>query len=76
MTAANVPMWTDSTKMDRLMNADEVAEHLGVKKQTLYAWRLTPGRGPRAIRVGRYLRWRMSEITAFEETNLEPMSAR
>jgi predicted DNA-binding transcriptional regulator AlpA len=44
-----------------LASAQQVSEHLGVPVQSLYAWRHR-GVGPRAIRVGRHLRWRWEEI--------------
>lgn len=47
--------------MDRLMTADELAEYLGVPVGTLYVWRVR-GRGPRAARVGRYLRYRRVDV--------------
>ncbi len=70
----NNPIWVGQEKLDRLLSADEVAEHLGVKKQTLYRWRME-GKGPRAIRIGKFLRWKMSEITAFEESMLDPVAS-
>ncbi len=39
----------------------EVAAYLGVPVQTLYVWR-TKGAGPRAVRVGKHLRWRWSDV--------------
>ncbi len=40
---------------------DDVANYLGVPKQTVYSWRKT-GYGPTAIRVGKHLRWRASVV--------------
>lgn len=68
------PMWSDSRKLDRLIDVDELAESLGVKKQTLYRWRLD-GRGPRAIRVGKFLRYRLSDVIAWQESQLDPKVA-
>jgi predicted DNA-binding transcriptional regulator AlpA len=45
------PLWT----------ADDVAAFLRVPVQTLYSWR-TQRRGPRARRVGKYLRYRPEDV--------------
>ncbi|MDP9458993.1 MAG: helix-turn-helix domain-containing protein [Actinomycetota bacterium] len=42
----------------------EVAAYLGVPVQTLYVWR-TKGVGPRAVRVGKHLRYRWSDVDAW-----------
>lgn len=44
-----------------LWGIDDVANYLGVPKQTVYSWRKT-GYGPTAIRVGKHLRWRASVV--------------
>lgn len=46
---------------DRLLTIDEVSEWLATPKQTIYGWRYK-GIGPPAIRVGRTLRYRASDI--------------
>lgn len=38
-----------------------MARYLNVPKQTIYSWRKT-GYGPRAIRVGKHLRWRAAVV--------------
>ncbi len=50
--------------MERLLTADEVAAFLQVPRATLYAWRYQ-SKGPPAIRVGRYLRYRAADIEAW-----------
>lgn len=50
--------------MTRLLWTDEVAEILGVPVATVYAWRLR-GTGPRALKVGRYLRYREQDVAAW-----------
>ena len=48
--------------LDRLIDAPNTAERLGVSVRTLR--RLTDaGHGPKPIRVGRCLRWRLSEVS-------------
>lgn len=44
-----------------LWNIDDVANYLGVPKQTVYAWRTT-GYGPQGFRVGKHLRWRATTV--------------
>lgn len=44
-----------------LATAEEVATHLGVPVDTLYAWRHRRT-GPRALKVGRHLRYRWEDI--------------
>jgi excisionase family DNA binding protein len=54
--------------MERLLTADEVAAFLQVPRATLYAWRYQ-GKGPPAIRVGRYLRYRSADIETWISEN-------
>lgn len=44
-----------------LWNIEDVANYLGVPKQTVYAWR-TSGYGPQGFRVGKHLRWRATTV--------------
>jgi len=45
----------------RLRTAGEVADYLRVSVQQLYTWRYL-GRGPRAAKVGRHLRYRDEDV--------------
>ncbi len=56
---------------DRLLGVSEVAEWLNVPVATLYQWR-TRGDGPRGIRVGRYVKFRRSDIDAWIERQADP----
>jgi excisionase family DNA binding protein len=47
-----------------LWTVDQVADYLGVPKQTVYCWR-TSGYGPVGFRVGKHLRWRASTVIAW-----------
>lgn len=47
--------------LEPVLTTSELAAHLGVPVQTLHDLRHT-GRGPRGFRVGRELRYRLSEI--------------
>jgi excisionase family DNA binding protein len=50
--------------LDRVVTLSQLAAQLGVNVQTLYDLR-SQGRGPRGFRVGRELRFRVSEIAAW-----------
>lgn len=45
----------------RLLSTDEVARLLVVPVTTLYTWRYK-GTGPKAYRVGKHLRYRLSDV--------------
>ena len=45
----------------QLLTARDIAEYLGVSVQTIYWWR-SKGRGPKGIRIGRHLRFRMTDF--------------
>ena len=47
-----------------LWTIDQVADYLGVPKQTVYCWR-TSGYGPTGFRVGKHVRWRASSVIAW-----------
>lgn len=46
---------------DHLDTPERLAEYLGIPVKTLYQWRHR-GVGPRAIKVGRHLRYRPSDV--------------
>lgn len=47
-----------------LWDIDDVANYLGVPKQTVYSWRTT-GYGPKGIRIGKHLRWRTATVISW-----------
>jgi predicted DNA-binding transcriptional regulator AlpA len=54
-----------------LLGVEEVSQLLGIPKATLYRWHSlstsdTP-QGPRAFRMGRYLRYTLEEVRSFIE---------
>lgn len=49
---------------DRLWTAQEVADYLRVSVQQIHTWRYL-GRGPRAMKAGRNLRFRQSDVDAW-----------
>lgn len=65
-TAPTLPVQRPSKPMDysELWTIAEVANYLGVPKQTIYSWRHT-GYGPKGFRVGKHLRWRSVVVIAW-----------
>jgi excisionase family DNA binding protein len=49
-----------------LLRPEDVAAYLGVPVKTLYSWRHV-GRGPRASRVGKHLRYRQEDVDRWLE---------
>ena len=58
---------------DRLLTADDLANFLGVPIKTLYAWRYH-GEGPVGFRVGRYIRYRRTDVEAWIERQLDSVA--
>lgn len=54
--------------MTRLRTPEDLSDLVGVPVQTLYAWR-TRGKGPKALKIGRHLRYRESDIEAWLRDN-------
>lgn len=55
------PLWT----------VEQLADYLTVPKATLYNWRCQ-NKGPASIKVGKYLRYRRSEVEKWLETLTSP----
>jgi predicted DNA-binding transcriptional regulator AlpA len=60
-TAGLSPETKARPEIQRLLGPEEVAAILGVPVATLYHWRYS-GRGPRARKIGRHLRWIEAEV--------------
>ena len=52
--------------LDKLWTVYQLAEFAGVSVTTIYHWRWE-GKGPKAIKVGRYLRYQESDIEKWLE---------
>jgi excisionase family DNA binding protein len=55
---------------ESLMTVEQVAEYLNVPIKTVYRWRLT-GTGPRGARVGRYVRFRRTDVEAWVDRQVQ-----
>lgn len=57
----------NGTKLDPTLtiSPQEAADRLGVAVGTLRQWRYLGGRGPRHIRCGRVVRYRLSDISEY-----------
>jgi hypothetical protein len=56
--------------MDRLVDEVEAASILGMKPQTLSVWRSTGRYALRFVKVGRLVRYRVSDLLAFVESRV------
>jgi excisionase family DNA binding protein len=55
----------------RLLTIEELSDYLQVPVKTLYDWRHRR-LGPQGLRVGRYVRYRQSDVDAWLETCVDP----
>jgi excisionase family DNA binding protein len=58
----------NGTDPDSLVTEVQTAELLNISIRTLQAWRIKSA-GPRFVRVGRAIRYRRSDLTAWIEAN-------
>ncbi|QSZ47209.1 helix-turn-helix domain-containing protein [Arthrobacter sp. D5-1] len=61
----------EATPQERHLTTQELADREGVSLQTVYTWRVHQ-KGPRAMRIGKYVRYRMADVLAWEEAQLDP----
>jgi excisionase family DNA binding protein len=55
----------------RLLSIPELAEYLGVPVATIYRWRYTRD-GPVGYRVGRHIRYRITDVERWLEAQRDP----
>jgi len=73
MMSVRITMRGEAIKMTRssppvqLWTRQQTADYLGVPVQTLAHWRIN-GRGPRAFRVGKYLRYDPADVADWLES--------
>jgi excisionase family DNA binding protein len=57
--------------LEPLMDLAELAGYLGIPVSTIYDWR-TNGKGPRAFRFGKHLKFAVSDVRIWIEQQREP----
>lgn len=57
------------------LNVPELAERLGVPQATVYRWNCE-GHGPRYLKIGKHVRYRVSDVEAWEKVNEAQSGAR
>ena len=53
--------------LEPLLSIETLAEYVGVPVVTIYRWR-TEGKGPCAVRIGRHLKFALSDVQAWLDT--------
>ncbi|MEU0566829.1 helix-turn-helix domain-containing protein [Nonomuraea sp. NPDC005983] len=49
------------------LTPEDLAERVGVPVSTVYQWNSRDG-GPRFVRIGRYVRYKIADVNAWEES--------
>jgi hypothetical protein len=60
----------DQAEREQLLTNEELAERANVTIATVRGWRYH-GNGPRALKLGRHVRYRLADVLAWEEANAE-----
>lgn len=63
-----------TVKRARPLSPQALSEYFGVPLQTIYRWR-TEGKGPKGYRVGKFVRYRLEDVEAWELEQLDKDSA-
>jgi len=56
--------------LDPLLSIEDLAEYLGVPVTTIYDWRVG-GKGPCGVRVGRHVKFTVSDVLAWIDAHRE-----
>ena len=56
--------------LDPLLSIEDLAEYLGVPVSTIYDWRVD-GKGPCGVRVGRHVKFTVTDVLAWIENHRE-----
>jgi excisionase family DNA binding protein len=64
----------DNMKDNDWMSPEEVAERYGIPLGTIYQWR-SKGYGPRGVKIGKHVRYRRADVTAWEDEKLAAQKA-
>jgi excisionase family DNA binding protein len=55
---------TQVSRLDPLLSIEDLADYLGVPVTTIYDWRVN-GKGPCGVRVGRHVKFTVSDVLAW-----------
>lgn len=55
---------------EHLLSPKDIASRYGIPVQSVYLWR-TKGTGPRGFTVGRHVRYRLTDVLAWEQSQLD-----
>jgi excisionase family DNA binding protein len=61
---------TQVSRLDPLLSIEDLADYLGVPVTTIYDWRVD-GKGPCGVRVGRHVKFTVSDVLAWIATQRE-----
>jgi predicted DNA-binding transcriptional regulator AlpA len=61
--------WRNALDHGKHLSPEDLAEREGVPIQTVYGWNKT-GAGPRYLRIGRHVRYRVADVLAWEKARL------
>lgn len=62
------------TSSNPLLTIDQAADYLAIPKATIYTWRTRRvGFGPRAVKIGGNLRYRLSDLDEWIDAHIEPL---
>lgn len=63
-----------ATRIETLLSVEDVAARYQVSPATIHQW-LYRGTAPRSIKVGKYRRWKLEDVLAWEEAHADPEPA-
>ena len=73
MSTTNDAITSNPWGLEPLLDVGDLAAYLGVPVSTVYDWR-TNGKGPRAYRFGKHLKFAVSDVRIWVEQQRESLS--
>lgn len=70
---SEIPVRPNPWGLEPLLDISELANYLGVPVSTIYDWR-TNSKGPAAHRLGRHLKFAVSDVRAWVEEQRDPFA--
>jgi DNA-binding transcriptional regulator YiaG len=72
--ALTISITSAADRGERHLSMQDLADRCGVPLQTVRVWRVK-GTGPRGMAIGKYVRYRLSDVMAWEESRADPKGA-